>query len=357
MTQETAPASSPPRSRRRLWLRVGVTLVLLIVILVAGIAYYISELLNKDVIPLGEPSGELTFQSTRDGTWDIFLLDIEGNLHNLTPENGDGDDDYFPSWAFQSDRVNFLTDRSGDIGAGQVDPDDPSTMNVMTETEAIQSTIGTGRLDWDPQWSADGNIVYFATLRDLALEIYVMTNNDTENVVRLTNTPLLTRNWFMSLSLDGTRLAFSSDREGDENIYTMNIDGTDLVQLTTEDGDDLKAVWSLDGTQLLFVNDANESLTAGTPELYVMNADGSDLHLLGEDEVFAGNGLYNADGTEIVYMSNEEGFWNIYVMDANRENVQRVTENDADYMFAVWRPVPLDEDSADDAEATAESDG
>lgn len=358
MTQDfTSPIDppSPSRSRRRLWLRVGITVVLLIVVVIAGIVYYISELLNKETIPLGEPSGELTFQTNRNGNWDIYLLDAEGGLHNLTPVNEEGDDDYFPSWAFQSDRVNFLTDRSGEIGAGQINPDDVENINVMSETEAIQSTIGTGRLDWDPQWSSDGDIVYFATLRDLALEIYVMTDNDTENVVRLTDTALLTRNWFMSLSLDGTRLAFSSDREGDENIYTMNVDGTDLVQLTTDDADDLKAVWSLDGTQLLFVNDADEGLIAGEPALYVMNADGSDLHPLGEDEVFEGNGLFNADGTEIMYMSNEEGFWNIYVMDVDRENVRRVTDNEADHMFAVWRPVPLDEDAVDD-EANEESD-
>jgi Tol biopolymer transport system component len=49
-------------------------------------------------------------------------------------------------------------------------------------------------------------------------------------------------------------------------------------------------------------------------------------------------------------MSNEEGDWNIYVMDSDGSNIRRLTASDADEMFPVWRPTPL----ADELNATDE---
>jgi len=37
---------------------------------------------------------------------------------------------------------------------------------------------------------------------------------------------------------DGRKIAFSSDRDGNPEIYMMNIDGTDLVNLTNDPGAD-----------------------------------------------------------------------------------------------------------------------
>jgi Tol biopolymer transport system component len=97
--------------------------------------------------------GELTFMSDQEGTWDVFTLDPDGNLRNLT---GDGaGQDYFPAWAFQSDMVNFLTGRSGEMGPAQVEPDG-SNLHTLGIAEAIMSTVLAGRIDWDPNWSPDG---------------------------------------------------------------------------------------------------------------------------------------------------------------------------------------------------------
>jgi TolB protein len=73
-----------------------------------------------------------------------------------------------------------------------------------------------------------------------------------------------------SWSPDGSRIVFSSDRDGDSEIYVMDTDGTNLTQLTNNFEDDYRPAWSPDGLSIAFV-----SSRAGGRDIYVMAADGT----------------------------------------------------------------------------------
>ena len=45
-------------------------------------------------------------------------------------------------------------------------------------------------------------------------------------------------------SPDGSRIAFTSDRDGNLEIYVMNADGSGLTNLTNNPAEDLMAAWS-----------------------------------------------------------------------------------------------------------------
>ena len=47
-----------------------------------------------------------------------------------------------------------------------------------------------------------------------------------------------------SWSPDGTRIAFSSDETGDQDIYVMSADGTVRVNLTSREAKDIEPAWS-----------------------------------------------------------------------------------------------------------------
>ena len=61
------------------------------------------------------------------------------------------------------------------------------------------------------------------------------------------------------------RIAFSSDMDGNKEIYVMNADGSNIQRLTVNVDSDSDPTWSPDGTQIAFVSDRD-----GNSEIYVM---------------------------------------------------------------------------------------
>ena len=53
-------------------------------------------------------------------------------------------------------------------------------------------------------------------------------------------------------SPDGTKLAFTSNRNGNQDIFTVDIDGKRVTQLTEASHNERKSRWSPDGTHIAF---------------------------------------------------------------------------------------------------------
>jgi Tol biopolymer transport system component len=73
-------------------------------------------------------------------------------------------------------------------------------------------------------------------------------------------------NFYPSWSPDGSRLAFSSNRDGDWDIYVMNADGSRVRQLVDSPGLDDKPQWSPDGSRIGFATNRS-----GSPELLAVD--------------------------------------------------------------------------------------
>ena len=94
--------------------------------------------------------------------------------------------------------------------------------------------------------------IAFVTDRDGNDEIYLMRVDGSE-LVNLTNSPA--NDVDPAWSPDGEKIAFASDRDGDFDIYVIRRDGSDLTQLTFGEADDLHPSWSPDGERMLFATD------------------------------------------------------------------------------------------------------
>ena len=68
------------------------------------------------------------------------------------------------------------------------------------------------------------------------------------------------------------KIAFVSDRDGNQEIYAVNLDGTGLKNLTGNPSTDAEPAWSPDGTRLAFTSNRD-----GDNEIYVTAADGSGV--------------------------------------------------------------------------------
>ena len=111
-------------------------------------------------------------------------------------------------------------------------------------------------------------------------------------------------------SPDGARIAFTSDRGGGDNIWTMNRDGSDKRQLTDEDFRLLnQPTWSPDGQYIAAKKHFTTSRSAGTGEVWLYALAGGKGVALVERSSEAvqkelGEPVFAPDGTAIYYTRN-----------------------------------------------------
>jgi Tol biopolymer transport system component len=88
----------------------------------------------------------------------------------------------------------------------------------------------------------DGTKLAFTSDRDVNREIYVMNAQDGSNQTRLTDNGASDE--FPSWSPHGTKVAFTSDRDGNTEVYVMNAqDGSNQTRLTDNGASDGLAEW------------------------------------------------------------------------------------------------------------------
>ena len=90
------------------------------------------------------------------------------------------------------------------------------------------------------------------------------------------------------------RVVFTSSRDGNQEIYSMNADGTGQTRLTTNSAADTDPSYSPDGTKIVFT-----STRDGNEEIYVMNADGTGQRRLTEHTANDNDPAWSPDGAQI----------------------------------------------------------
>ncbi len=93
-------------------------------------------------------------------------------------------------------------------------------------------------------------------------------NADGSNQTKLTSTG---PNFYPSYSPGGTSIGFTSFRDGNTEVYTMDANGMNQTRLTNNAADDFFPVYSPDGSQIAFT-----SRRDGNYEIYVMDANGAN---------------------------------------------------------------------------------
>ncbi len=71
------------------------------------------------------------------------------------------------------------------------------------------------------------------------------------------------------------KVAFTSNRDGNEEVYTMNADGSAQTRLTSVSGADTNPAFSSDGAKIAFTSSRQTPDGTVDREIWVMNADGS----------------------------------------------------------------------------------
>jgi dipeptidyl aminopeptidase/acylaminoacyl peptidase len=188
----------------------------------------------------------------------------------------------------------------------------PATPTVIGRVRVICQDIG-GNVVGDTSdqvftiWP-QGGMIAFTSDRDGAADIFTMFA-DGSNVRNLTN-GAGGNNYDADWSPDGSKIVFRSDRDGDNEIYIMNFDGSDPQQITINSENDAYCSWSPLGDQIVF-----SSVRAGTDwDIYVMDIDGSNQVMLTSHAAHDHGPAWSPTAEEIVFNSTRDGNYNIYVM-------------------------------------------
>jgi hypothetical protein len=163
--------------------------------------------------------------------------------------------------------------------------------------------------DSSPVWSADHSWLAFSSKRDGNQEIYRL-NTDDSGPINLTNNPAA--DWTPSISPDGTKIVFSSLRDGNWELYMMDADGSQPARMTFNQAPDYSPAWSPDGSRIAFVSERDGNL-----ELYVMTADGSQESRLTSNKDLDLAPAWSPDGSLIAFESYRDDNMEIYVMNAD----------------------------------------
>ena len=207
----------------------------------------------------------------------------------------------------------------------------------------------TNNRGWDfaPAWSPDGKRIAFMSDRDGHVhakhgwstnEIYVM-DADGGNQQNLTNNPSdnPSDDRSPSWSPDGKHIVFETDRDNDRGhnieIYMMDADGANQRRLTNNLTEDRYPAWSPDGERIAFSARREGHVVHNldiTYEIYVMDTDGGNQQRLTDNRNNDWSPSWSPDGKRIAFMSDRKGDavnFDIYVMDADGGNLQNLTNH------------------------------
>ena len=203
----------------------------------------------------------------------------------------------------------------------------------LSKKETVQANEG---LILHGMATAVARRIAFTSYRDGNGEIYVM-NADGTGQTRITyNYPSddISPAW----SPDGTKIAFASlpypYANSTAEIFVMNANGSMQANLTNYPADDFSPAWSPDGTKIAFTSDRD-----GNDNIYVMNADGTGQARRTNNTASDRDPAWSPDGTKIAFTSERDGGWEIYVMNpADGTGVTRLTNNEAWNFHPAWSP-------------------
>lgn len=173
--------------------------------------------------------------------------------------------------------------------------------------------------------------IAFTTDRDGNQEVYTMNANGTD-LCNLTQHPAQDGSPSWSPSLD--RLAFVSDRKGSSDIFIMNADGTDVAQLTFGAADEIHPAWSPNGAWIAYVS--NED---GDWEIFLMNVTGGGVMQLTKNTAWDSYPFWSPDSQRMVFISDRDGNYELYLYDLISHTETRLTNDPASDAFAAWSPI------------------
>jgi TolB protein len=187
-----------------------------------------------------------------------------------------------------------------------------------------------------PAWTPGGRGIVYTSYRNGDPQIYLSWIFEGRSIPNVTNERPGTQAFAAVVSPDGKKIAYSSNRAGNFDIWVANIDGTDAHNLTGTPAQDTAPCWSPSGLEIAFT-----SGRSGSPQLWVMDNEGLNLRRLSTVGNYNDACAWNPsrEFAEIAYSSRlEDGGFEIAVVDLATGQVRQLTTGRGSCEYPAWAP-------------------
>ena len=237
-----------------------------------------------------------------------------------------------PSWSLDSRTLYFVSNRGGEYDLWRQRFDDDGGLNG--EAEAMTAGIGIRTA----VFSATGSkLAYsrgprFQSVNLWRIPILPDRASTWADAVQLT----FDENAFvqgMDVSPDGERLAISSDRSGNQDLWILPSPGGPMTQLTTDPTPDWWPRWSPDGQQIVFY-----AYRSGNRDIWVMPASGGPARQLTTHPAMDFVPSWSPDGREIAFSSTRSGNRDLWVIPSAGGEPRQLTSDSINAFVSWWSP-------------------
>ncbi|MCI0494320.1 DUF5050 domain-containing protein [candidate division KSB1 bacterium] len=266
---------------------------------------------------------KIAFYSGRYGNREICLINIDGTGFQRLTNNTAHDE--CPSFSPDGKKIAFVSNRDGNYEIYLMNPDGSDQQRLTHSSEDELHT----------DWSPDGMKIAFSRYPDPShANIFVM-NIDGSNVQQITSNA--GENMRPDWSPDGTQILFNSNKDGNYEIYLMNADGSNQQRLTNTTAFEIFPQLSPDGNKISY---ARIVMNPFYGEIHLRNLDGSGDVALTQNSR-SENPVWSPDGTQIAFQTSRDGNFEVYVMNADGSNQQRLTNHSSWDGWPSWGRVKV----------------
>jgi len=280
---------------------------------------------SRDAMWIGD---KVFYNSDKDGKFNLYAYDVpSGKTVQVTNFK-----DWEVRWASSDDQSRIVYERNGELEIFDTKSNKPTKLNINVADDGVYKrprTVNALQVLENIALSPKGERVLFGARGDIFS--VPAEKGATRNLTNSSTAHDKYPRW----SPDGSRVAFISDRSGEEEVWTAAQDGmSEPVQLTSG-GTAMRYApeWSGDGKRIAFSDkDGKVYIYTLADKKLLLIADSPNGQV--NDYEWSPKGAFLAFSMNDKPSSNSGGFNSVYIYDVNSNKLNRVT----DPMFNAQNP-------------------